>query len=238
VQRDTPTAARRHRLRSLSKLRLQEARSSTSSEATPDTTDRAPPAARARAAPPHPPTPHLAPPPYVNVPRRHVWLRSKAVQGGGCIGATDDPSSWDSPLALNSTERWGSGGGGKGASYVAPWEIIFELVRVSRADRVQPPPPHPPAAAQPCHPAPKPLSPSLICRTVLQVSNPFAIDWQLLHDMPAAHKLVASGALLCLFREIFVKSATVRAAVHRALFSVCSSVPPPPPLPPPRRVVR
>jgi hypothetical protein len=52
----------------------------------------------------------------------------------------------------------------------------------------------------------------------LQVSNPFAVDWQLLHDMPAAHKLVASGALLCLFREIFVKSAAVR-----ALFGVCSS---------------
>jgi hypothetical protein len=67
------------------------------------------------------------------------------VQGGGCIGATDDPSSWDSPLALNSTERWGSGGGGgKGASYVAPWEIIFELVRVTRADRVQSHPPPPP----------------------------------------------------------------------------------------------
>jgi hypothetical protein len=59
----------------------------------------------------------------------------------------------------------------------------------------------------------------------LQVSNPFAIDWQLLHDMPAAHKLVASGALLCLFREIFVKSATVRAAVRRAPFGVCPSVP-------------
>ncbi len=66
---------------------------------------------------------------------RHVWLRSKAVKGGCCIGATDDPSSWDSPLELNSTDRW-SNNRGAGSSYVPPWEIIFELVRVSRADRV------------------------------------------------------------------------------------------------------
>jgi hypothetical protein len=51
----------------------------------------------------------------------------------------------------------------------------------------------------------------------LQVSNPFAIDWSLLQGMPVSQKLVASGALLCLFREIFVKSATVHASAHRAL---------------------
>ena len=39
---------------------------------------------------------------------RHVWLRSKAAPSGGCVGATDDPSTWDSPLLLNSTQRWGS----------------------------------------------------------------------------------------------------------------------------------
>ncbi len=45
----------------------------------------------------------------------------------------------------------------------------------------------------------------------LQVRNPFAIDWSLLQAMSAAEQLLVSGALLCLFREIFVKSATVRA---------------------------
>jgi hypothetical protein len=54
----------------------------------------------------------------------------------------------------------------------------------------------------------------------LQVSNPFAIDWSLLHDMPASQKLIASGALLCLFREIFVKSATVHASARPALSPV------------------
>ena len=83
-------------------------------------------------------------------------MRSKAAKGSGCIGTTDDPSSWDSPLALNSTDKWRSGSG-SGASYVAPWEIIFELVRVSRADRVPPPPSFPP----PLFPSfPPPLFPS------------------------------------------------------------------------------
>ena len=123
-------------------------------------------------------------------------MRSKAAKGSGCIGTTDDPSSWDSPLALNSTDKWRSGSG-SGASYVAPWEIIFELVRVSRADRVPPPPPSllPP--------------PLLLTLPPPQVQNPFAVDWPLLHSMPAAQQLLVSGALLCLFREIFVRNATV-----------------------------
>jgi hypothetical protein len=41
------------------------------------------------------------------------------------------------------------------------------------------------------------------------VGNPFAVDWMLLRSMPAAEQLLVSGSLLCLFREIFVKNATV-----------------------------
>jgi hypothetical protein len=48
-----------------------------------------------------------------------------------------------------------------------------------------------------------------VCVLLSQVNNPFAIDWPLLQAMPAAEQLLISGALLCLFREIFVKSATV-----------------------------
>jgi hypothetical protein len=53
-----------------------------------------------------------------------------------------------------------------------------------------------------------------------QVGNPFAIDWPLLQAMPAADKLLFSGALLCLFREIFVKSATV--GILRAQLEQCA----------------
>ncbi len=117
---------------------------------------------------------------------RHVWLRSKAVQGGGCIGATDDPSSWDSPLTLNSTDRWGSGRGG-GSSYVPPWEIIFELVRVSRADRV--PPFYPP-----CPPVPPAHAPSL--RT-LRVTDAASLSLSSTGGQPLCRRLDAAAINAC-----------------------------------------
>jgi hypothetical protein len=78
--------------------------------------------------------------------------------------------------------------------------------RVALRSSASPPhPPHPPVAAFHASLTSLHLPPR-------QVNNPFAVDWPLLRSMSPAEQLLVSGALVCMFREIFVKSAPVRAS--------------------------